>query len=154
MLYSPVVAGRFQFSSFVAAICLGATTLGVFSTLQNYGPESVLRRFHQALTPNDRGELNWNAIAETVDQAPTTPAVQKLVNTVRQLLRNGPPRIVGMERELVQGRQQNLQVREALVYRDVDGSPVPIVWIIERQSGQWRISVQKTETILLDLFGG
>jgi hypothetical protein len=154
MLYSQPVPGRFQFSSFLAAICLGATTMAVFSSLQNYGPESVLRRFHQALNPNQNGELDWNAIAQTVDQPTQSVAVQKLVSTVRQLLRNGPPRIAGMQRELVQSRQPNLQVRELLVYHDIDNSSFPIVWIIERQSGQWRINVQKTETVLMDMFGG
>jgi len=153
MLYPRGMRGRFQLSSFLSAAVLSATTLSVFASLQNYGPESVLRRFHQALVPNSKGQSDFDAIAYTFTERADSSAVKALVMTVRELLRNGPPRLVGMDRELVQGRQPSPQVREAMVYRNADGSPVPIVWVMEKQNAQWRISATKTLTIQHEVFG-
>lgn len=44
-------------SGWLAASALAAMVIAVFFVLQNYGPESAVRRFHEALLRNDAAEL-------------------------------------------------------------------------------------------------
>ncbi len=107
-----------------AAATLAAVTLAVFATFQNYGPESAVRRFHQALTARD-----LKAIAQVVDTSPDNSAVQDLARYV-EAARMGNPnyRIVKSER----GKDQV----EILAFY-ASGALIP--WVVVRDRDHWRI---------------
>ena len=49
--------------AFIPAAFLAALVLFVFSTLQNYGPESAVRRFHEGILRMDRAEIDEVTVA-------------------------------------------------------------------------------------------
>src|SRR4051812_38516877 len=61
-LLSQVSCTRMKLSrsiqAFIPAVVLAALVLFVFSTLQNYGPESAVRRFHEGILRRDVGEID------------------------------------------------------------------------------------------------
>jgi hypothetical protein len=112
--------------------------------LQDYGPGSAIRRFHQGVAQQD-----LNMVQGAIMQPVEAPSVGRVVKRVQSLLQDEPPRVAGTERDLSR-RAGPPQVRVVMVYRDIDGSPFPIVWVVEKPSRVWRINVDKTETIIND----
>jgi len=137
---SPVV----RYSSYIAAGVLAVVTLSTFYMLQDYGPASAIRRFHQGVAKEDLSVVQ-GAIIQPVE----SPSVGRVVERVQSLIQMESPRVAGTERDLSR-RSGPPKVRVVLVYRDIDGSPFPIVWVVEKPSRVWKINVDKTETIIND----
>lgn len=121
-------------TSWVPAILLAGITLAVFTSLQNYGPQSAVRRFHQAIVTRDRAALE-TSVLEPVDSKP----VGMLLQGVERLLLNGPPALTG-------SRQMNRSEQLLLTYRDGFGNAFPIVFFVEKPERQknWKINASKT----------
>lgn len=115
-------------SAFVAA-AFALMVLSIFFVLQDYGPESTIRKFHQQIA--DRQFTNAGAY---LDQPVQTPSSQNLIADVSQLLALGArPVVQGMIR-----RQRLVQVQ--VVYFIPSGQRVDRLFTVERSSnGQWVI---------------
>jgi hypothetical protein len=143
--YIRLMAERSGAGAPVPAILLAAITLAVFWILQDYGPESAIRRFHQAAITGDRDTLQGVSLHRI-----ESPAVQELENDVRTLLRGGGAyRILRMDRgprrvsaEVVYGRP---------------GSPVviPMIWFVDKPEGHrsWRVNAPAIIAFRRQVFG-
>lgn len=108
----------------VAAFTLAAVTLGVFAMLQNYGPESAVRRFHHGVVTNDPKEIE-----QVVTQSVNSSAVTELVNYVRGAMNAaGGYRVARVDRG---GKQVDILT--------IYGDRAAVVWVVTLESGRWRI---------------
>lgn len=121
-----------------ASLILTVLTLTVFFILQDYGPESVIRRFHQAALEDDRA-----AISQTVMGGPDTPWAIKLQQSVRQLAREGYryefSRVIRLPR----------QVYVNVVYYPpgfpaVNAPGVVFGWVVQKPQRRWEINPRLT----------
>jgi len=133
-----MTAPRLRPASIAAAGGLAIFTLLVFGLLPNYGPASALRRFHQAIIDGDEREVR-RVVMEPLD---ATPA-RRVIGVVGHLLQNGYVSVARPERS-------PREVRVVMLYRDDNGQPFPIVFVVEKQQHQWRINLSKTDTIFND----
>lgn len=109
---------------FAAAAVLATVTLSVFGVFQNYGPESAVRRFHHAVAHDDRGEM-----AQLVTQGIDSSAVTQLVTIVKRALAGGTGyRILTSDRS----------DKQVVMLAKYESTP-PIVWVVVKQPGGWRI---------------
>lgn len=127
---------------YAAASVLATITLGVFYVLQDYGPESAIRRYHQAILKQDRLDLQRVSVQE-IDSENS----RLLAREVGGFLAIGNYQLVRMER--TPG-----EVRAGVVYRPRGTQDVfPMIWIVEKKGGVWKVNVDKTLTILRDSLG-
>jgi hypothetical protein len=109
---------------FAAAAVLATVTLCVFGVFQNYGPESAVRRFHHAAAHDDLGEM-----AQLVTQDVHSSAVTQLVGIVKRALTGGTGyRILTSDRS----------DKQVVMLAKYESTP-PIVWVVVKESGSWRI---------------
>jgi len=121
---------------------LSLLTLSVFYVLQDYGPESAIRRFHDAVVRGDGIELQ-RVTAEDI----RSPSVILLARDVKNFLVDGTYQLSRME------RSQN-QVQAAVVYRAKGSAELfPMIWIVEKRGSVWKVNADKTLTILRDNLG-
>jgi hypothetical protein len=139
---------RMDRKSIIPAFVLASIVLFVFFRLQNYGPQSAVRRFHQAIEARDSRELQ-----QVVDEPVESASVRTLLATVTVLLRNGPPGLLG-------ARGSSTEERLLITYRDEIGNPFPIVFIVTKNptDRNWKINASKTTNALKDylnaVYGG
>ena len=125
----------------VAAIVLAIGVLGLFMRLQEYGPESAVRRFHQAISRGALPDLQRVTVEDV-----RSPLVRGFVRDVAGLMAQGvnrPPRILRTD------RTPN-QVRAAVAYPLPGGQPFYMVWVVERQGRTWKVSVENTRRVIQD----
>lgn len=108
-----------------ASIALAAVTLGVFGVLQNYGPESAVRRFHHAVATGDPKEL-----AETIVGDTRSSSVTDLGTIVHAFLLENPQGF-----HIVQQSRTDKQVEILALY----GSGRRIVWVVVKARDRWRV---------------
>lgn len=127
---------------YAAAATLSLLTLGVFYVLQDYGPESAIRRFHDAVLKRDPVELQ-----RVTDEDVRSQSVQQLITQVGAFMRSGSYQLLRMERSAT-------QVQAAVVYRARGSRDVfPMIWVVEKRGGLWKVNADKTMTILRDNLG-
>ena len=128
--------------SIVAAAALAAVTLFVFYTLQDIGPESAIRRFHEAVITQ-----NLPALQSVSVQSLDDPNTQKLATRVVEEIGHGARyQLLHMDR----GRSE---VGAEVAYIRPDGSVAPTYWIVERHPGrQWRVNAMRTLSIMSRTF--
>ena len=140
----PLVAQRLRKMAKVgAATTLAVVVLGVFFVLQDYGPESAIRRFHRAVQVGDVREL-----ARVTKQPISSRAVADLSGWVQQM------RHVGARYRLLRVDRQPREVYAALEYVLPDGQTYPTVWVVEKPRETWQIDAARTVTIIEDGFLG
>ena len=141
----PTVArkGRVRASAAAAAAVLALGVLGLFLRLQEYGPESALRKFHQAIERRSLPDLQRVTIEDV-----RSPEVQNLVARVGAYMAVGGNRF----RILRTDRTPN-EVRAAVAYPLPNGATPFVVWIVERQGRTWRVSADATSRVMQDAFG-
>jgi hypothetical protein len=110
---------------FAAAAVLATVTLCVFGVLQNYGPESAVRRFHHAVAHNDLNEMS-----QVVTQGVDSSAVTQLVAIVHRALTTGS----GYYRIITSDRSE----RQVVMLARYESTP-PIVWVVVKARDGWRI---------------
>lgn len=128
MLGKPVRA-----SSLVPAIALAVLTLAVFWVLQDYGPESAIRRFHDAVLSRDA-----LALAQVTEDDLNDLPTQRLIQNVLLLGEKGATyRILGMQRE-------TRRVAAEVQYNLPDGKSGRTIWIVVKRNRVWKVEASET----------
>jgi len=110
--------------------------------LQDYGPESAIRRFNSAL---QRGDLL--EVQSVTEQPLDSPTAQELIYLVNTLLQQG------FSYQLLKMDRQPGQVRAAVVYSRGKYQIYPVIMVVEKDQRVWKIDADKTVTIKRDAFG-
>jgi len=136
-----------RWTPYVAAAILASLTIRVFFELQDYGPESALRRANEAIQ-NDDGKGLLNVI---VDHKLEGANEKAMVATLRFWYTHGVTMQVG---RLIRNGNQ---VRAALVFGFPPrtfgfpkGTYWSSVWVVERNGRSWFVDANKTATIFWD----
>ncbi|MEI8282415.1 MAG: hypothetical protein WCG75_08425 [Armatimonadota bacterium] len=150
-------------ASVLPAILLGTLVLFTYSTLQNYGPQSTIRKFHSAIHNINQAVVNgskipksdWEVLRSTLEEdigelgtGPFLPNrdVFNTYKSVAELFQEGRAYSLGpMDR-----RQR--EVRIAVIYMKGKTPPISMVWVVEKPSGgrEWKISAHKTVSAMTD----
>ncbi len=112
-----------------AAAALAVSTLAVFGTFQNYGPESAVRRFHHAVANDDHKELE-----QVVSGSPDTSAARELEARLKAILANS------VKYGIVKSERSPTQVEMLAVY----DNKKTIVWVVVKARDRWRIDAYLT----------
>lgn len=126
----------------VAAALLASVTLGAFAVLQDYGPESAIRRFHHAVQVGDVNELE-----RVTGQDLKDPIVGDLASWVSRMNR------AGAQYHVLRVERQPTQVYAALEYTLPNGETYPTVWIVQREQrpeATWKVNARLTYRVLID----
>lgn len=137
-----MAADRRPSYSYLAAGVLALITLFVFWTLRDYGPQSTLRRFNQALFSQDA-----QALAQVIDEPINSPKVTRLVWALKTLGVADIPRIARMD------ETQPNEVTAALYYHNVYGGVIGAVFIVRKSGHAWHIDVEKSLAALNRTYG-
>ncbi len=151
--------------SYLSAGLLAAVTLFVFFVLQNYGPESAVRRFHAAVSrvkvsPDGRYDMPYSAAEElqrVTMQRIGTASVGYLVRfTSERFAAGGTFQIVRVER----GTENSNQMLAAVVYRIPGYLPDAAIWVVEQprdgegmRSSDWKVNADGTANAIRDHLG-
>ena len=154
-------------ASLLPAVILGSLVLFTYSTLQNYGPESTLRKFHSAVHNiyqtqlNSKGKGNtvsksdWSVLQSTLEEdigsldnanEPANPQAIALIDSVIAQFQMGKAySLARMDR----------RPREVHIVVQYIKDPVPTiqtVWVIDKPLGgrAWKISARKTLSALTE----
>jgi len=134
---------------YIAAAIVASLTIRVFYELQDYGPESVIRRFYNAVgnlkTPLTDGEIN-DLQKVTTDRL-MGRAQAKMIERLREWDAKGATM------EVMKVDSNGTEARAAVVFDFPKGTPMTMVWVVERRNNVWLVDVNKTATILSDQFG-
>lgn len=121
-------------SGLAAAAILAALTIAVFFALQNYGPESAVRRLHEAFLRKDRA-----AFAQLLDEPLDDPSVSGVILTLERIAPYADSyRLESMERKVNAARLGVVYLRRS---RIIAAAP----WWVDRVGSRvWRINATKT----------
>jgi hypothetical protein len=135
--------GRASISSLVSALVLAVLTGGVFWILQDYGPESALRKFHRAAVNRDLRELS-----QVVTQDSFRQNVELLAAMVEGYARNGA------RYQLREVNRQNRRVIAEVEYVFPNrGLSVPMFWVVVKDREGWKVSANDTEAVRRRMYG-
>ena len=118
----------------LTAILLSLVTIFVFGSLQNYGPDSTVRKFHQAAA-----ELDRNGAAALVAPDFDSSATQDLWTSLTSLLANGRT-----EYQITHYQRKANQAAIVVRYRFPNGEARTLVWVVSRIEGKWKIDTRET----------
>ncbi len=118
----------------LTSILLSLVTLFVFGSLQDYGPDSTVQKFHRAAAARDAESAN-RLVAPDFDSSST----QELWATLVWLMANGRTEyaITHYQRE---ANKAGIVVR----YRLPSGEMRTLVWDVDRTDGKWVIDTRQT----------
>ena len=145
-------------ASLLPAVILGSLVIFTYSTLQNYGPQSTLRKFHNAIhnivqsQSNNKGipKSDWRDLGSTLEEPigtpndpndPSNPEAMIVFSRVYDQFQMGSTYSLGpMDRRIPR------EVRIAMVYQRGNQPQAPMVWVIEKPNGgrEWKINAHKT----------
>ncbi|AIE86149.1 hypothetical protein [Fimbriimonas ginsengisoli] len=137
-----MAAGSRRLWAYLAAAGLCLLTLAVLYPLQDYGPESAIRRFHVAISHDDGVELQ-----RVTAQPIQSENVQWLARQVQGLMK------AGARYQLLRMQRWPTQVRAAIVYTSPSDERFPMIWVVEKRGRIWRVDADKTVTIMRDSLG-
>lgn len=119
----------------LTAVLMSLIVLSVFWTLQNYGPKSTVRRFHEAAAKLDR-----NAAADLVTPNFGSRVTQELWIFVASLLSSGR-----FDYGMVLTQREDDKAVVVVQYRADQGEPRSLIWALLRDpQGRWIIDTQNT----------
>ena len=150
-------------ASLLPAVLLGCLVLFTYSTLQNYGPESTLRKFHSAVHNIYQSQLSgkgtpradWSVLQSTLEEdigsldnpkEPADPQAIALIDSVIGQFQMGKAySLARMDRH----------PREVHVVVQYLRDPIPTiqtVWVVDKPLGgrAWKISARKTLSALTE----
>lgn len=119
--------------SYLAAAVLAVVTVFTFYVFQDFGPQSVIRRFHRDAVRADANDINaittegWNA-----------PETQWTVRFVQSLV--GP----NASYEIVRVARVRGEVLAFVQYRLPSGEALWIAWHVRQGPNDWRIDCRRT----------
>ena len=160
------IAARKKLPGRLAAAVLAVITLVAFFILQDYGPVSAVRRFHEALRRSNLpavqqalasgdaaafiqrlGSGNAATIQQVSEEPVGDPSVQYMALHLSPLILQGiQPQLAKTERE---GERDDVVV----VYHLPNGEMLAIVWIVDRKGSIWKINAQETAEALYESLG-
>lgn len=141
-IFSLMLSDSGRVSRILACVLLTALTLTVFGRLQYYGPESTLRRFHDAAVHGDVATIN-----ATTEEGADSKVVQELAERIQTFAERGAQ---VQPLELV---RSPVDAKCEVVYADPVSGVVHIVWVLELQDRTWKINAQKTKYYWLQGMG-
>ena len=142
---SSLKTGHRRLLAIVSAAVLASLTVGVFYQLQDYGPESAIRRFNE-LSINDNDEGLKTVIADNAQLHSIFFLKQKLKEWYQD----------GATMQLAQMERSENEVRAAVLFTipaEPDyplGTQWAMIWVVVRRGKSWLVDVNKTATILGD----
>jgi hypothetical protein len=145
-------------ASLLPALLLACLVLFTYSTLQNYGPESTVRKFHAALHSISQAQSNnkriskrdWDALKSVIEEdignlgGPSDPAHRDGLTIIGRGLEQFQS---GTTYSLARMDRLTREVRIAVLYQRNAKSPaLPIVWVVDKPIGgrEWKINARKT----------
>lgn len=126
-------------SAILAAILLSLGVLSLFVRLQEYGPESAIRRFHQAVALGPKGDAQLQRV--TVQKVESDD-VRYLENAVVEATAGGRNRF-----RILRTDRTPTQVRAVVAYTRPVG-PLYLVWVVDRVGRNWRVNATQTTLLL------
>ena len=124
---------------YVAAGLLASLTIRVFFELQDYGPESAIRRFSESISHDNLSELE--AVTVTKELSSKEKAmVARLANWHH----------LGVSMQVGRIERTGTESRAAVVFSYPSGNSWGTVWVVQRSGKEWRVNVNKTATIFWD----
>ncbi len=120
-------------AGYVSAAVLAGITLVLFGRLQDVGPQSALRKLHQAFAEND-AQLANSVVAEGID----SPYMKNMLPFLIPLLKNSNGY------ELVDAKRPRAFFVMAVEYRTRSGN-VPFLWFLQDKGGVWKVNAQATD---------
>lgn len=132
--------GTIKAGSVVAATTLSVLTLAVFFTLRNYGPQSAVRRFHQAVASRNPTEMSRYA-----EESPTNPELLELGAFVYQNMLNVQPRVIAVQ-------PGSNRAKVLVVYQNRYAATQPVVFIVDQdaKTHSWRVNCSATFSAIMD----
>jgi hypothetical protein len=125
---------------YIAAGLLASITIRVFFELQDYGPESAIRRFLESVRTNNPTEL----LGVVTDPPIQGVNERRMVGALGVWDRNRVTSQVGrLERT-------GNEVRAAVIFSFPNGTIWSSVWVVERRGRMWLVDANKTATIFWD----
>jgi hypothetical protein len=115
------------------AVILSAICLVTFAALRDYGPESALRRFHEAVRDGDDAAITL-AVGLDVSQAKLEFARAQVWNLIQQGARY---RILKMDRTPT-------RVGAEVVYTLPNGYSINFYWIMKKERRVWRVDLNES----------
>lgn len=136
-------AGSAAVANLSAAALLGILTLGVFYVLQDYGPESSLRKFHRAAV-----NRNLREISEVIAKGSNPESVRVLAKMVYDYAH------AGARYQLLHVKRENKRVVAEVAYV-LPGRPVvfPVLWVVEKEPDGWKVDINETDKIRTQTYG-
>ena len=136
----PVEERRKRLWAYGAGAALTFLVLYVFYRLQDYGPESAVRRFHVDVQRQDWRDLTRVTLEPLGSAEPQ--ALMALVN--QYVFRGASYKLLAMQRSPE-------QVRAVVEYSFPTGDKLLFPWIIEKTGRSWRVNTRKTVTLLREM---
>ena len=146
-------------ASLLPAFLLGSLVLFTYATLQNYGPESTLRKFHSAIRKINQGQQHTKGISKS-DWADLQATLMEDIGTSLDTADPQARQAIGQVASYLQAgytyslakmdRSHVREVRIAVLYEKSNQPTISMVWIVDKPIGgrEWKISARKTLSAL------
>lgn len=121
----------------LAAVALAVLTLGTFFQFRDFGPQSTIRRWHEAVAVKDLDTINNLTVGGWAN-----PNTQGLANLIFNFLR------AGAKYDIVAIRKPQSKVVVAVEYRFGNGMSRPLVWYLQKEDDTWKVNAEDTATSL------
>ena len=122
----------------LSAVVLALVTLSVFAALQDYGPDSTLRRFFEAVVSHDQDRV-FSLMARTGQNPPLTEGEKYVVAEIDSLAN------MGGSYHIERIRRPMDRVAEAWVRYDLpNGEQRMVSWILIRPGNRWSVDLSST----------
>lgn len=148
-----MVGAMERWGSYVAAGILATLVLSVFGALRDYGPDSALRRFHQAAISGDD-----RALQSVTKQPVNSNAVQYLRDKLRALDYAGARIRMGEVRDETRidtNGSESVKVPSVIteVRYYVPGRIESIFWVVDHDPSGWVVNAYETVMFPVKRFG-
>jgi hypothetical protein len=136
----------------LASVLLALLTSSVFYVLQDYGPESAIRKYNEAVRNDDILALRQATTQLDHAKAPAATAAEPDLTTysrsVAQFVRdrlaaNGRLRLDGMDRQPDQAR-----ATAGVEYVMPTGAPIQFLFVVVKEDHIWKVCPQLTVAAL------
>ncbi len=129
----------------LASALLAVLTVFVFSTLRNYGPDTAVRRYHQALLEQDLNEVQRYTVGSV-----QSSSSRALINEVLPILIQGGSFQIGRRT----AQKDPRIVFTEVMYTRRDRQKIGMVFVAERTELGWKVNADKTLYVLVKALGG
>jgi hypothetical protein len=129
-------------SSYLAAAALALVTIFTFYVFQDFGPQSVIRRFHMAVAHGDQ---------ETIDRITNDPTADKsytkYVTAFVSRIMNSDKDVTFQISDIRRSKKDRNKVQVAITYQ-IKNRMTGALWYVDQGRHDWKIDAMTTETWL------